>query len=942
MRNIYKCLRPRATLVFGIAFFAIANLFGQSKIAPLLKKSPIVLAADSLSKIGRKTAIDFLNSKKADLEAADRRETFEFVAVLFASGKQKFREKKYDVAFADFWAAAELLKKIDPANTQDLVLLLDFQASCQNYQNRNIEAIRIFEKMLALQLSVFGENSAEAARIFQKLAASTGDYGKSVDYALKAIRSLKNAGLTNHVDFAAYHLNLGNIHGSHGNYEKSAEFMEMALPIFESQLGESAKTALCISMLGSIYVKLNQPEKSLEYQMRAAAMFEKVEGSESQNLPAMFWVIGTSYNACKNPKKAIEYSLRGQYFGAKTGEHPLPEPEFCFNFCKAYRMLGDHDRALAYADTCLMVLKYVKSADPKTLEHPEYLWNALLQKSSVLAEKFRKTPDPKLLVEADELLKDAKNIVFSRISEFHSERSKMAFYKQAVANFDQTIRTNLQLFEATADQKWLVAAFEYSENGKSLLLFQQVLENKTRRQFSVPPILTDEENDLRQSIVEVEKSLFELGENAAAAEKDVLADKIFNLKNQQENLREKIKTVCPDYFSAASEFPKINLKNVQDGLSENQGLLEFFTGDSAVYAFLLRRDTLVFRQIPKNYPLENQVKTMRTAITQYFTSPEKTPEIYLSSANDYAETAFDLYQNLLAPFGNLLPSELTIVPDGVLNYLPFEALLTEKSARPDRFHLHKYFSKNTILSYAYSISMQNEMESNPNHHVGEPQKLLAIAPFFDGTTVFQDSLIAMRNRTRADLSPLPFTGEEVFKIAKITDGLALTGKEATKTEFLRLASGFQILHLAQHAKANDRAGDYSFLAFPPPEKGLENEKLYVSEIDGLRLNADLVTLSACETGLGELHRGEGVVSIARAFVSAGARSLVQSLWVVNDSQTQKLMSFFYQNLKRGLPKDAALAAAKNEYLREFRGEEAHPYFWAGFIFLGEKKAISGF
>ena len=117
------------------------------------------------------------------------------------------------------------------------------------------------------------------------------------------------------------------------------------------------------------------------------------------------------------------------------------------------------------------------------------------------------------------------------------------------------------------------------------------------------------------------------------------------------------------------------------------------------------------------------------------------------------------------------------------------------------------------------------------------------------------------------------------------------------------------------------------------------DKFYAKDIYNLSLNADLVTLSACETGIGELKRGEGIISLARAFAYAGAKSIVTTLWSVNDVRTSELMEHFYKNLYKGMDKDAALWQAKKDFLKAHKGMSAHPYYWAGFIPIGDMSPI---
>lgn len=151
---------------------------------------------------------------------------------------------------------------------------------------------------------------------------------------------------------------------------------------------------------------------------------------------------------------------------------------------------------------------------------------------------------------------------------------------------------------------------------------------------------------------------------------------------------------------------------------------------------------------------------------------------------------------------------------------------------------------------------------------------------------------------------------------KLLGGDVFSDTSATEKRFNEVAGNYRILHLSTHGKADDRVGDYSYLVFSPQKDAIENELLYCRDIYNLSLNADLVVLSACETGIGKLRRGEGIISLARAFAYAGAKSIVNSLWSVNDASTQELMVGFYKGLKKGDTKSQALAQAKRRFLEE--------------------------
>jgi CHAT domain-containing protein len=153
------------------------------------------------------------------------------------------------------------------------------------------------------------------------------------------------------------------------------------------------------------------------------------------------------------------------------------------------------------------------------------------------------------------------------------------------------------------------------------------------------------------------------------------------------------------------------------------------------------------------------------------------------------------------------------------------------------------------------------------------------------------------------------------------------------------AGDYRILHLATHGRADNRVGDYAFLAFSEIKDSIENELLYVKDLYNLELNADLVVLSACETGIGKLQRGEGIISLARAFAYAGAKSIVTTLWEVNDKSTSELMRYFYRELKLGKDKDEALRLARQRYFDKAAPRGLHPFFWAAFVPVGDMRPV---
>jgi CHAT domain-containing protein len=194
---------------------------------------------------------------------------------------------------------------------------------------------------------------------------------------------------------------------------------------------------------------------------------------------------------------------------------------------------------------------------------------------------------------------------------------------------------------------------------------------------------------------------------------------------------------------------------------------------------------------------------------------------------------------------------------------------------------------------------------------------------------------AYEDTTRGVLMPLEGAEAELNSLLGLFDGRYFFRQDATEENFKRMAADSRIIHLATHAVADDTDPMYSRLYFTPADTLEEDGILHTYELYNLKLNAALVTLSACNTGLGKIQQGEGIVSLASGFAYAGCPNIVMSLWPASDKATARLMEFFYQGLSDGLPKDEALWQAKLLYLQEADQQAANPYFWGSFVFVGD-------
>jgi CHAT domain-containing protein len=283
---------------------------------------------------------------------------------------------------------------------------------------------------------------------------------------------------------------------------------------------------------------------------------------------------------------------------------------------------------------------------------------------------------------------------------------------------------------------------------------------------------------------------------------------------------------------------------------------------------------------------------------------------------------------------------LVIVADGELGHIPFEIFLLEPASQDeyDYKKLH-YLLNDYNISYNYSATLFAATLKGQSS--ARNAQILACASHYPAL----DSLNLSKKRnpqvikSRLSLSDLPAAQKEVEILGERYQGRFLRGEEVTETFFKKHASQYGVIHLAMHGIVHDRLPILSSLAFTENMDSVEDNFLQAYEIAHLKLNANLVVLSACETGYGKFEQGEGVLSLARSFMYAGVPSLVVSLWQVNDASTAIIMEAFYRNLSQGMTKDAALRQAKLDYIDQAEGLLAHPAFWSPFIQLGDKSSL---
>ncbi|MCE7923764.1 MAG: CHAT domain-containing protein [Haliscomenobacteraceae bacterium CHB4] len=483
---------------------------------------------------------------------------------------------------------------------------------------------------------------------------------------------------------------------------------------------------------------------------------------------------------------------------------------------------------------------------------------------------------------------------------------KVHQYSSSKLNLQQNIRVREEsamrivrlLYEKTGQAKYIEKAFAITERSKAILLLDAVRDNLLRQGAAGKDARFAQITALRQSLAYFERNLLLEPANSKVPQWRIEADAL----NSQIILLERDLAASYPHLSNRPIVSSEMLPSTGD-LADNEALVAYFARENTLDVFIFQKN-----EPPIWHCLSND-DTLKTLTIRFLSFFENSAAI-LNAPQAYLGSAHALWQKIV-------PSEVTgiarlcIIPDGFLNFIPFEALVVEPPGGYTSLRNAAYLIVKQEVRYAWSLAVlhqQNNLQQRAERY------LLAVAPGFA--------------HGERGLAPLK-SGRNEWEPA--AGGIReLVEQEAVAQHFLQEAPHYRIVHLSSHA--------FSDLN---PRVELYDRALFLPDIYALPLDADLVVLSACQTGQGREQKGEGVMSLARAFAQSGAACIVSSLWSVNDHSTAWILARFYQHLHEGNTICKALRQAKIDYLTDPNIGPAvqSPYFWAGLAPVGADRKI---
>lgn len=791
------------------------------------------------------------------------------------------------------------------------------------------------------------------------LQLNRGRFDRAEELLSEAVDALAGYTHTHGILVANAHAYLGLAYMSQGKYTQAQDELHRALAIRrELPKNREAWMAATYNDLGLAYSRADK-DRALDFYEQAHNMYRELYGDEDARIAVSSINTGILYrdlelfgDAVANFETALKIANR-----VYAGAHPTKAIAL-YNLGQTYLRLNDQESAMRFYDQALKMYKdYYGEKHPEVssvlnamgnlrLSRDDFdgaldYYQAALKANVPDFNSADVTADPPLRgyyngtvllhtllfkAQAFEARYIRKSLKFSDLQEalntlvrcdslidqlrHHTtnENDKLALGSMAEEVYGDGVRISHQAaLSAFRKHDYYEKAFYFAEKSKAAVLLEAISDTDAKSFAGVPTAMLEEERDLKSSLAVVARKL---AERPSAEEEQDLRKTAFDLRNKYDRFIDAMERDYPSYFNLKFNVAAPTIAQIQSLLPSHTAVISYFidTRNQQLYTFILRNNQYMLRQksLPANF--ERYINGLRNGA-------------YFQEMDAFRTSAYEL-SRLLIPRLPKSVTDLVILPTGHLGLVPFETLLTANPKPGQPYRELPYVIRRYSVRYEFSASLLARKHQKENR--GTAPSILLCAP--------------VQFPHHASLADLPGTEQEIRDISTLFTGRNLTASVLAREQAAeqRIKSGalkeYRYLHFATHGIVDEYRPELSRIFLQQDEK--EDGDLFAGEIYNLELNAALVTLSACQTGLGKIAGGEGVIGLSRALVYAGAENIVVSFWNVADESTATLMKDFYRELVSGKKENysRALRHAKLTMISDAR--HAAPFHWAPFVLIG--------
>jgi CHAT domain-containing protein/Tfp pilus assembly protein PilF len=806
-----------------------------------------------------------------------------------------------------------------------------------------------------------------------------GKYDKAIEYYNKA-ESLISSDKQNLKDLAAIYNNKGCLYNIIKSFDLAIEYLEKSIRIYLNLIDQNEKDLTSLSSaylnIGIAFLETKDFSTALDYFNKSADIKSK------NNLPGLalgYLNIAKTYVKINDPAQAEKFYLRSIHrFTDEFGENYFRLAEVYFDYGLFLRSEGRNAEALEVHRKALSIcLKnygekhtlvalsykhlgdhYLNQADYRTAldyyqesliavvndfnNHNIYsnpsidsslfdirLLDNLKSKAQALELFAREYNDKdiklKIINTSLGTVELALQLIDRIRNNYLTEESRIYLAENEKETYLFAIHIASALYTLTGDRSMEEKMYSIAQKTKSAVLRNEITENELLYSTAIPDSLREEQNRLSGNIAAYNNLILEESRKTSPDSNRISLwkDALFRINRDKEKVTDEINKKFPQYHLLLQKTEPVPLSEIQKHMHRDETVIDYLlsnqykNGKRDLYIFLITRDNLEFHETGLDSLFLKNTEIIRKADNQYLKSEFKA----YTGALNY------MYENLVKPVeGFIAGDKLIIIPDEEIAWLPFDAFLANSpgSEQTDYDGL-QYLIQNYIISYSYSSSLIFSKSPGFKRRV----EVFAFAPDYSNS----------KNSSSAT-EVLIGAEKEIESIYKRFRGRKFTGDQSTETKFLQAAKIPAIFHLAMHSVSDSTNSKYSYLLFDTHSDTIEDGKLYNYEISLTRINSPMVVLSACNSGTGTLYHGEGLMSLARGFILAGASSVVRTAWKVNDETSAKIISRFYYHLSEGRCKDEAMRLAKLDYLDASPPVWSSPYFWAAYEVMGDNAPVA--
>ncbi len=860
---------------------------------------------------------------------------------------------RYDQADKYLQLALKTILKITPTHKRGLNHIYGNLGYTYNYIGDYQKASYYYQKALRYRVL----DDLDTANTYSNIGENSywlNNYSESMAYLQRALGILQKNQIHKHICLINIYSCLSQCHFDQGNRDRALLLLEKAVEAAILNYGDGHVTqGRRYQQFASFYIKMGQLEKAKDYLEKVFIIFQKSKYLKRKDFPTLWNYWGMLLYLQKQHLEAIYYyhkairHLLDYPLSEDIYDHPFLNTQIHASQIKApYTSLIPklHHKAIAFQAYYQHDTQQIEDLEAT---HQAY-WSIIL-----LADYFRQS--------------------------FLSEQSKLHVARELEEPLEGAVAAAYLRFEVLQKSQHLQDIFLLMEKGKANMLLMYNQEKSKQQNLGIPQNLLEKEQELKRKLVFLEKSIQFQEQKGEKTEKELLKqwkEEAFDVYNQFEKLKEQLEKDYPDYHRQNYSTDTVSISTLQSSLQENQTVLNYFIGAEKIYLFAITSDECeVFTfDKPSNWT---------DLIQNYLQS------IKFHQKTSFLQYSFALYQILLQetmhhiidPFAEEDEQrQIFIIPHAELHYLPFETLILQEANKSTPYSDLNYLLKNCQISYHYSATLLHldlQKQAAKAERAPADVAFTGFAPVYASSSnaqkqaleLLQKEYATAANRSKAvrgdgTWMPLPYSKLEVENIAQLfeQEGLksnAFLYDKANKSNLEEQIGKSRFVLIAAHGVVNNQYPELSGLVLAEDGSGkfksdtteeleefeefeadrtkIELQKatddciLNMKEVAMIPMNADLVVLSSCESGIGELHKGEGMMAVNRGFLASGAKNVVSTLFKVNDRASSELTTLLFGYILKG---DDYLVALQKAKLKLLEREGMDPKSWSGFVLFG--------